>query len=327
MNKQPVRVAVTGAAGQIGYSLLFRIATGDLLGRDQPISLSLLDVPQAQTALKGVVMELEDCAFPLLSEIDITDDPVRAFRDVRYAILVGSRPRSKGMERADLLAANGAIFTTQGRALNDVASRDVKVLVVGNPANTNAAIALHSAPDLAPECFSSMIRLDHNRAISQLATRLGCESGVIQRMVVWGNHSPTMFPDYRFVDVDGTPLQITESLEDWNRRVFIPTVAQRGTAVIEARGHSSAASAANAAIDQMRDWVLGTRGRWVSMSIPSDGSYGIPEGLMFGVPVICAEGRYARVSNLEISEFARERIALSVNELMAERDAVAGVLK
>ncbi|WP_438397071.1 malate dehydrogenase [Caballeronia sp. DA-9] len=326
MQKLPVKVAVTGAAGQICYSLLFRIANGDLLGPDQPVILNLLDLPQAQATLQGVVMELEDCAFPLLAGVEITDDPIRAFNDVQYALLVGSRPRSKGMERADLLAANAEIFKTQGRALNKVASRDVKVLVVGNPANTNAYIAMKSAPDLPQENFSSMIRLDHNRALSQLAAHLGCTTPVLAQMVVWGNHSPTMFPDYRFVTRDGRALIQSEALEQWNRELFIPTVAQRGTAVIEARGHSSAASAANAAIDQMRDWVRGSNGQWVSMGIPSDGSYGIPEGLMFGVPVLCAKGRYERVSSLELTDFAREKIALSVSELAAERDAIAHLL-
>ncbi|USU18523.1 malate dehydrogenase [Paraburkholderia fungorum] len=326
MQKLPVKVAVTGAAGQICYSLLFRIANGDLLGPDQPVVLNLLDLSQAQAALKGVVMELEDCAFPLLAEVNITDDPRRAFNDAQYALLVGSRPRSKGMERADLLAANAEIFRTQGRALNEVASQDVKVLVVGNPANTNAYIAMKSAPDLPPENFSSMIRLDHNRALSQLAAYLGCGTPALAQMVVWGNHSPTMFPDYRFVTRDGQALIQSEAVEQWNRELFIPTVAQRGTAVIEARGHSSAASAANAAIDQMRDWVRGSNGQWVSMGIPSDGSYGIPEGLMFGVPLLCKEGRYERVTSLELTGFAREKIALSVRELVAERDAIAHLL-
>ncbi|MHB9842080.1 malate dehydrogenase [Paraburkholderia terrae] len=326
MQKLPVKIAITGAAGQICYSLLFRIANGDLLGADQPVTLNLLDLPQAQAALRGVVMELEDCAFPLLAGIDITDDPHRAFKDVQYALLVGSRPRSKGMERADLLAANAEIFTTQGRALNAVAARDVKVLVVGNPANTNAYIAMKSAPDLSPDSFSSMIRLDHNRAVSQLAAHLQCQTPSIGQMVVWGNHSPTMFPDYRFVTREGQAWTPDDADEHWNREQFIPTVAQRGTAVIEARGHSSAASAANAAIDQMRDWVSGSNGRWVSMGIPSDGSYGIPEDLMFGVPVVCANGRYERVASLALSGFAKEKIDLSVRELVAERDAIAHLL-
>ncbi|WP_350357486.1 malate dehydrogenase [Paraburkholderia fungorum] len=326
MQKLPVKIAITGAAGQICYSLLFRIANGDLLGPDQPVTLNLLDLPQAQAALRGVVMELEDCAFPLLAGIDITDDPGRAFKDVQYALLVGSRPRSRGMERADLLAANAEIFTTQGRALNAVAARDAKVLVVGNPANTNAYIAMKSAPDLSPDNFSSMIRLDHNRAVSQLAAHLHCETPALGQMVVWGNHSPTMFPDYRFVTREGHAWTPDDADEHWNREQFIPTVAQRGTAVIEARGHSSAASAANAAIDQMRDWVSGSNGRWVSMGIPSDGSYGIPEDLMFGVPVICANGRYERVASLALSGFAKEKIDLSVRELVAERDAIAHLL-
>ncbi len=326
MQKLPIKVAVTGAAGQICYSLLFRIANGDLLGLDQPVILNLLDLPQAQAALKGVVMELEDCAFPLLTGVVITDNPIRAFQDVQYALLVGSRPRSKGMERADLLAANAEIFKTQGHALNEVALRDVKVLVVGNPANTNAYIAMKSSPDLPSENFSSMIRLDHNRALSQLAAYLGCGTPALAQMAVWGNHSPTMFPDYRFVTRDGQALIQSEAVKQWNREQFIPTVAQRGTAVIEARGHSSAASAANAAIDQMRDWVRGSNGQWVSMGIPSDGSHGIPEGLMFGVPVLCKEGHYERVTSLELTGFARDKIDLSVKELVAELDAIAHLL-
>lgn len=326
MQKPPIKVAVSGAAGQICYSLLFRIANGDLLGADQPVILSLLDLPQAQQALKGVLMEIEDCAFPLLTGLTISDDAMTAFADVKYAILVGSRPRSKGMERADLLMANAAIFTTQGQALNAVANRDVKVLVVGNPANTNAYIAMKSAPDLPAENFSSMIRLDHNRALSQLSQRLSVPSHAIEQMVVWGNHSPTMFPDIRFCTSNGVPIPSSPELSQWNEETFIPIVAQRGSAVIEARGHSSAASAANAAIDQMRDWISGTDGRWVSMGIASDGSYGIPEGLMFGVPVRCSAGSYHRIENLEISPFALEKIALSLHELVAERDAIAHLL-
>lgn len=327
MLKKPLTIAVSGAAGQIGYALLFRLASGELLGRDQPVILHLLDLPQAQNALKGVVMELEDCAFPLLADIRISYDARQAFQDIHYAILVGSRPRSKGMERADLLAANAEIFRTQGRALNAVARRDVKVLVVGNPANTNAYIALNSAPDLSADNFSSMIRLDHNRAISQLASRLGRPNASIAQMVVWGNHSPTMYPDYRFISVDGVRMPLDDKLEEWNRSYFIPTVAQRGTAVIEARGHSSAASAANAAIDQMRDWILGSGDAWVSMGIASDGSYGIPEGLVFGVPVRCKDGAYERIRGLDISPFAREKIDASVRELVAERDAVRELLE
>jgi malate dehydrogenase len=326
MKKLPVKIAVTGAAGQICYALLFRIANGDLLGADQPVFLSLLDLPQAQAALSGVVMELNDCAFPLLAGIEISDDPLLAFADAQYAFLVGSRPRSKGMERADLLMANAAIFTIQGQALNAVAARDVKVLVVGNPANTNAYIAMNSAPDLAPENFSSMIRLDHNRAVSQLAQHLDVATTSIDHMVVWGNHSPTMFPDMRFCRSNGLPIAESEDLAQWNRTDFIPTVAQRGSAVIEARGHSSAASAANAAIDQMRDWALGSEGRWVSMGVASTGAYGIPEGLIFGVPVVCAEGRYQRMENLPLTDFAQEKISISVNELISERDAIAHLL-
>jgi malate dehydrogenase len=326
MNRKPVKIAISGAAGQIAYSLLFRLANGDLLGPDQPVALSLLDLPQAQEALKGVVMELEDCAFPLLARVEVSDNPKNAFRDVEYAMLVGSRPRGKGMERSDLLAANAAIFKSQGMALNEVASRDVKVLVVGNPANTNAYIAMKSAPDLAPESFSSMIRLDHNRAVSQIAKVVGCGNSAIGQLIVWGNHSPTMFPDYRFVTIGGQPMRHPDINEEWNRQTFIPVVAQRGTAVIEARGHSSAASAANAAIDQLRDWIRGTNGNWVSMGVPSDGSYGIPEGLLFGVPVRCATGHYERIPSLELSGFAREKIDASIAELVAEQDAISHLL-
>ncbi|QCP54956.1 malate dehydrogenase [Trinickia violacea] len=316
------RVAVTGAAGQIAYSLLFRVARGDLLGDDQPVILQLLELPQALDALRGVVMELEDCAFPLLQSVEISDDPRVAFRDVDYALLVGSRPRTKGMERRDLLAANAAIFRTQGQALNDVASRDVKVLVVGNPANTNALITRRFAPELPADAITAMIRLDHNRAVSKLAARCGVPVASVNRMVVWGNHSPTMYPDYRYAQIGQDSARALLADERWNRDVFIPEVARRGTAIIEARGASSAASAANAAIDQMRDWVYGSAGQWVSMSVPSDGSYGIPEGLMFGVPVICRNGAFERVTGLEIDALSRERIDASVRELMEEADAV-----
>jgi malate dehydrogenase len=326
MHKPAVKVAVTGAAGQICYSLLFRIANGDLLGKDQPVILSLLDLPHAQGALWGVVMELLDCAFPLLAGLEISDDPLRAFAGVQYAILVGARPRSQGMERADLLMTNAAIFIAQGRALNEVAARDVKVLVVGNPANTNAYIAMQSAPDLPAENFSSMIRLDHNRAITMLAQHLNTGTASLGQMVVWGNHSPTMFADLRFTTSDGAAVVQSRDLSRWSQDCFIPTVAQRGTAVMEARGHSSAASAASAAIDQMRDWISGSGERWVSMGICSDGSYGIPEGLIFGMPVTCTDGAYHRVEHLELSPFARQRIALSVQELVAERDAIAHLL-
>ena len=283
--KNPVRVAITGAAGQIGYALLFRIASGEMLGKDQPVILQLLDLPQAQNAVKGVMMELQDCAFPLLAGMVATDDPEVAFKDADVAILVGARPRSKGMERADLLSANAEIFTVQGAALNKTASRDVKVLVVGNPANTNAYIAMKSAPDLPAKNFTAMLRLDHNRALSQVAEKIGKAVGNIEKLCVWGNHSPTMYADYRFATVDGQDVKDLINDQEWNANTFLPTVGKRGAAIIEARGLSSAASAANAAIDHIHDWVLGTNGKWVTMGVPSDGSYGIPEGTMFGFPV------------------------------------------
>lgn len=320
------RVAVTGAAGQIAYSLLFRIANGDLLGKQQPVILQLLELPQAMPALRGVVMELEDCAFPLLAGIEISDDPRQAFRDADYALLVGSRPRGKGMERRDLLAANAAIFRTQGEALNEVAQCSVKALAVGNPANTNAWVARRFAPDLPPDAITAMIRLDHNRAASQLAARCGVEVDAITQLAVWGNHSPTMYADYRHALADGQPLPARIDDEAWNREVFIPEVARRGTAIIEGRGASSAASAANAAIDQMRDWVLGSDGRWVSMSIVSSGEYGIPAGLVYGMPVTCEAGSYRVVNGIEIDAFARERIDASARELMDEMTAVREIL-
>ncbi|GHE49466.1 malate dehydrogenase [Camelimonas fluminis] len=327
MSKTPMRVAVTGAAGQIGYALLFRIANGDLLGKDQPVHLSLLDLPQAQNAVRGVVMELEDCAFPLLAGFTVTDDPKVAFKDADVAILVGARPRGPGMERADLLSANAEIFTVQGRALNDVAKRSVKVLVVGNPANTNAYIAMKSAPDLPAEAFSAMLRLDHNRALSMLASKANVPVADIDKLAVWGNHSPTMYPDYRDTTVGGKKIAGLINDEAWNRETFIPQVGKRGAAIIEARGLSSAASAANAAIDHVRDWVLGSNGKWVSMGIPSDGSYGIPEGVMFGVPVICEGGHYKRVEGLSFDDFSKERIKLTLDELEGERAAIAHLLK
>ena len=324
MSKAPVRVAVTGAAGQIGYSILFRIASGQMLGADQPVILQLLEIPdeKAQAALKGVMMELEDCAFPLLAGMSAHSDPNTAFKDVGVAVLVGARPRSKGMERKDLLEANGAIFTVQGKALNDKASRDVKVLVVGNPANTNAYIAMKSAPDLPRESFTAMLRLDHNRALSQLATKTGKPVESIEKMIVWGNHSPTMYPDYRFATIAGQPAPKVVNDEAWYRDTYIPTVGKRGAAIIEARGLSSAASAANAAIDHIRDWVLGTNGKWVTMGIPSDGSYGIPEGIMYGVPVTCASGKYERVKGLAIDEFSRGKMDNTLKELLEEREGV-----
>ena len=326
MSKPAKRVAVTGAAGQIGYSLLFRIANGDMLGKDQPVILQLLDITPALPAVKGVVMELEDCAFPLLAGVVVTDDPKVAFKDADYAVLVGARPRTKGMERKDLLEANGAIFTVQGRALDEVASRECRILVVGNPANTNAYIAMRSAPGLPKKNFTAMLRLDHNRALSQVAARIGKPVDAIEKMIVWGNHSPTMYPDYRFASAGGKSVKDTIADEAWNRDTFIPTVGKRGAAIIEARGLSSAASAANAAIDHMRDWALGTNGKWVTMGIPSDGSYGIPEDVIYGVPVTCASGDYTRVTGLAIDEFSRARMDLTLKELFEEREGVKHLL-
>ena len=329
MSKPAMRVAVTGAAGQIGYALLFRIASGEMLGKDQPVILQLLEIPdeKAQKALKGVMMELDDCAVPLLQSMSAHSDPREAFKDVDVALLVGSRPRGPGMERAELLAVNGQIFTAQGKALNDVASRNVKVLVVGNPANTNAYIAMKSAPDLPAKNFTAMLRLDHNRALSQLGTKMGKPVADIQKMAVWGNHSPTMYADYRFATIGGESVEKIINDAAWNRDVFLPTVGKRGAAIIEARGLSSAASAANAAIDHVRDWVLGTNGKWVTMGIPSDGTYGIPEGVMYGVPVTCEGGEYKRITGLEIDAFSRERMDLTLKELLEERDGVAHLLK
>ncbi len=326
--KAPVRVAVTGAAGQIGYALLFRIASGEMLGKDQPVILQLLELPmeKAQAALKGVIMELEDCAFPLLAGIVGTDDPEVAFKDADVALLVGARPRGPGMERKDLLLENAKIFTAQGAALNKVASRDVKVLVVGNPANTNAYIAMKSAPDLKPENFTAMLRLDHNRALSQLATKAGVAVGDIEKLVVWGNHSPTMYPDYRFATVNDESLKDRIADPDWNANEFIPQVGKRGAAIIEARGLSSAASAANAAIDHVRDWVLGSNGKWVTMGIPSDGSYGIPEGVIFGFPVTTKNGKYTMVRDLPIDDFSQKAIDKTLAELEEERAGVAHLL-
>ena len=329
MSKPAMRVAVTGAAGQIGYSLLFRIASGEMLGKDQPVILQLLEIPdeKAQKALKGVMMELDDCAFPLLQSMSAHSDPREAFKDADIALLVGSRPRGPGMERKDLLTINAQIFTVQGKALNDVAKRNVKVLVVGNPANTNAYIAMKSAPDLPSKNFTAMLRLDHNRALSQLATKMSKPVADIQKLAVWGNHSPTMYPDYRFATIGGQSVAKIINDDQWNREVFIPTVGKRGAAIIDARGLSSAASAANAAIDHIRDWVMGTNGKWVTMGVPSDGSYGIPEGVMYGVPVTCEGGEYHRVTGLEIDAFSRERMDFTLKELLEERDGVAHLLK
>jgi len=327
--KQPMRVAITGAAGQIGYSLLFRIASGEMLGKDQPVILQLLEIPdeKAQKALKGVMMELDDCAFPLLAGMSAHADAMTAFKDIDVALLVGARPRGPGMERKDLLEANGAIFTVQGRALDAVAKREVKVLVVGNPANTNAYIAMKSAPGLAREQFTAMLRLDHNRALSQLATKSGKPVDSIEKMIVWGNHSPTMYPDYRFATIAGAAAPGVINDETWYRETFLPTVGKRGAAIIEARGLSSAASAANAAIDHIRDWVLGTNGKWVTMGIPSDGSYGIPDGVMYGVPVTCANGKYTRITGLAIDDFSRSKMDATLKELEEERAGVAHLLK
>jgi len=320
--KSPIRVVVTGAAGQIGYALLFRIAAGDMLGPDQPVILHLLEITPALPALNGVAMELSDCAFPLLHGIVVTDDVNVAFKDVDYALLVGARPRGPGMERKDLLEANGAIFAPQGRALSAHARRDVKVLVVGNPANTNALIAQANAPDLDPKCFTAMVRLDHNRALSQLAEKTGAHSTDVKRAIIWGNHSSTQYPDIHHATVKGQPAL---SLVDpaWYEKDFIPTVQQRGAAIIKARGASSAASAAAAAIDHMRSWALGTAdGDWVSMGIPSDGSYGIAPGLIYGYPVTCRDGRYAIVQGLAINAFSRARMDATAKELREERGGV-----
>ena len=325
MSKKPVRVAVTGAAGQIGYALLFRIASGEMLGKDQPVILQLLEVPVEgpQKALRGVMMELEDCAFPLLVGMEAHGDPMTAFKDVDYALLVGSRPRGPGMERAELLAINGAIFTAQGKALNAVAARDVKVLVVGNPANTNAYIAMKAAPDLKPGNFTAMLRLDHNRAASQIAAKTGKAVADIEKLTVWGNHSPTMYADYRFATIDGASVKDMIGDHDWNANTFLPTVGKRGAAISAARGVSSAASAANAAIDHMRDWALGTNGQWVTMGIPSDGHYGIPKDVMFGFPVTCEAGSYRIVEGLPIDAFSQQCIDKTLKELLDEQAGVA----
>lgn len=326
MSNQPVRVAVTGAAGQIGYQLLFRIASGGMLGPDQPVILQMLEIPPAMDALKGVDMELSDCAFPLLAGRVLSDDAAKAFADADLALLVGSKPRGKGMERADLLEANGAIFTGQGKALNDHASADVKVLVVGNPANTNCLIAMNNAPDIPDDQFTAMTRLDHNRAIAQLADKTGAAVADITKMTIWGNHSATQYPDLFHCEVDGKNAAETVNDQDWLEQTFIPTVQKRGAAIIEARGASSAASAASAALDHMRDWVHGTpAGDWVSMAVPSDGSYDVPEGLLSSFPCTCAGGEWSIVGGLDLDEFSRGRIDASVAELGEERDTVAGL--
>jgi malate dehydrogenase len=323
MSKSPVRVAVTGGAGQIGYSLLFRIASGAMLGADQPVILQLLDLPQGMQALNGVAMELDDCAFPLLHGIVTTDDPMVAFDKADYALLVGARPRTKGMERKDLLEANAQIFTVQGKALNAVANRNVKVVVVGNPANTNALITAMSAPDLNPRNITALMRLDHNRALAQVAAKTGIHTSNLKKMTVWGNHSVTQYPDISTLEANGSLVWPTINDQDWYENTFIPTVAKRGAAIIEARGLSSAASAANAAIEHIRDWVLGTpAGDWVTMGVPSDGSYGIPEGVVYGYPVTCSNGEYTIVQGLDISEFSRGRMDATYAELLEERAGV-----
>ena len=328
MSKKPVRVAVTGAAGQIGYALLFRIASGEMLGKDQPVILQLLEIPdeKAQKALKGVMMELQDCAFPLLAGMEAHGDANSAFKGTDYALLVGARPRGPGMERKDLLAANAQIFTAQGKALNAAASRNVRVLVVGNPANTNAYIAMKSAPDLPRRNFTAMLRLDHNRAASQIAAKTGCAVADLEKLCVWGNHSPTMYADYRFAKIGGKAVRDMINDQVWNKDVFLPTVGRRGAAIIEARGLSSAASAANAAIDHMRDWALGTGGKWVTMGVPSNGEYGIPKDIMFGYPVTTSGGEYRIVEGLDIDAFSQERINLTLKELLEEQEGVKHLL-
>jgi malate dehydrogenase len=328
MAKAPVRVAVTGAAGQIGYALVFRIAAGEMLGKDQPVILQMLELPmeKAQAALKGVMMELDDCAFPTLAGMVGTDDPKVAFKDADYALLVGAKPRGPGMERKDLLMENAKIFIEQGKALNDVASRNVKVLVVGNPANTNAYIAMKSAPSLPKKNFTAMLRLDHNRAVSQLAARTGKTVSDVEKMIVWGNHSPTMYPDLRFCTVAGAAAPAAIGDETWYRDTYIPTVGKRGAAIIAARGASSAASAANAAIGHMHDWALGTNGKWVTMGIPSDGTYGIQQDIIYGVPVTCENGEYKRVEGLSVDDYSRSMMNKTLAELQEEQAGVASLL-
>ncbi len=323
MNKPPVRVTVTGAAGQIGYSIVFRIASGQLLGPDQPVDLRLLEISPAMGALEGVAMEVIDCAFPLLAGLDLHDHPADAFDGTNIALLVGSRPRTKGMERAELLSANGEIFTVQGKALNAVAASDVRVLVVGNPANTNCLIAMNNAPDIPRERFTAMLRLDHNRAIAQLAAKVAAPVTDITQMGVWGNHSPTMYPDLFHAQIRDEQAAAVVDDQAWIENDFLPNVGKRGAAIIEARGASSAASAANAAIDHVHDWVAGTDGRWVSMGVPSDGSYGVPEGLISGFPCTCENGEWSIVEGLEIDDFSRTKIDASVAELIGERDTVS----
>jgi len=327
MAKAPVRVAVTGAAGQIGYALLFRIASGEMLGKDQPVILQLLELPieKAQKALKGVMMELEDCAFPLLADMIGTDDPKVAFKDAQQALLVGAKPRGPGMERKDLLLENAKIFIEQGKALDAVAARDLKLIVVGNPANTNALIAMNAAPSLPQTAFTSMMRLDHNRAMSMLASKTGQAVDSVEKMVIWGNHSPTMYPDIRFCTVGGKAAPALVNDDAWYKNEYIPKVGKRGAAIIEARGLSSAASAANAAIDHMRDWNLGSNGKWVTMGVVSDGSYSIPAGMIYGMPCTCTNGKWEIVKGLEIDAFSRQKMDATLKELQEERDGVKGL--
>jgi malate dehydrogenase len=324
--KAPVHVTITGAAGQISYSLIFRIASGDMLGKDQPVILQLLEITPAMGALNGVVMELNDCAFPLVAGVVATDDPNVAFKDTDYALLVGARPRGPGMERSDLLKANAAIFSVQGKALNAHASRNVRVLVVGNPANTNALIALKNAPDLDPRNFTAMMRLDHNRSLSQIADKTGSHTTKVEKMVVWGNHSSTQYPDISYATVEGVPVK--EKVDNkWYVETFIPTVQQRGAAIIKARGASSAASAASAAIDHMRDWAMGTNGQWVSMGVYSKGnSYGIDQDIIYSLPITCENGQWREITGLAVSEFSRKMMAATEEELVSEKTAIADLL-
>jgi len=329
MSNPPVRVAVTGAAGQIGYALLFRVASGEMLGKDQPVILQLLEIPdaKAQQALKGVMMELDDCAFPLLHGMTATADPMVAFKDAQIALLVGARPRGPGMERKDLLEANGRIFAPQGKALDAVAARDVRVLVVGNPANTNALIAMKNAPGLKPTQFTAMMRLDHNRALSQVAQKIGKPIASVRKITVWGNHSATQYPDLFQAECESKRIWPSINDQAWLESTFIPTVQKRGAAIIEARGLSSAASAANAAIDHVRNWVLGSpQGDWVTMGIPADGSYGISEGVLYGYPVTCRNGAYQIAQGIEISNFSRNRMEATLRELQEERDGIRHLL-
>ncbi len=324
--KTPVRVTITGAAGQISYSLIFRIAHGDMLGPDQPVILQLLEIPPAMNALNGVTMELQDCAFPLLAGVVATDDPNVAFKDTDYALLVGARPRGPGMERSDLLKVNAEIFSVQGKAIDQHASRNIKVLVVGNPANTNSLITLKNAPSIDPRNFTAMMRLDHNRSLSQLAEKTGCKTTDIEKMVVWGNHSATQYPDISYATINGQPVKDKVD-NQWYVDTFIPTVQQRGAAIIKARGASSAASAASAAIDHMRNWALGSDGKWVSMGVYSGGnSYGIDQDIIYSFPIVCENGQWQEVSGLDVSDFSRERMQGTESELLDEKSAIADLI-